>query len=119
MAHSKPYIEWFWPLNVESEAGWQVQDDQFRLAIRVNKNNGQLIGKGKEKKAERAIFAEKHKDFFDFSDIDDQLDTLATMISEFRHFDPNFVYRYKKVPDLTVSQLTTAAIVVANRTLTQ
>jgi len=50
----QPYIEWFRPLNDEWQAGWQLQNGHFRLAIRVNKNNETM-----KERTQRENFAKK------------------------------------------------------------
>jgi hypothetical protein len=41
--------------------------------------------------------------------------TLRTSSHGFNRFDPDFVYRYKQTPDLTVAQLEAAAVAIARR----
>ncbi|WP_427015960.1 PD-(D/E)XK nuclease family protein [Pseudarthrobacter sp. P1] len=96
-------------------AGWQYQEGAFRLALILDN----LTGKGAAAKARRAEFAASLPGLFDFTVLDEVLDSAGTSSAPkdkgqpggaFNHFDPAFVYRYKKLPDLTVQQLIDAAI---------
>lgn len=75
-----------------------------------------LNGTGSAAKLKRAEFARLHPEFFSFDHLDDILDTRNTAVSAtskregaFGHFDPNFVYRSKKVRNLSVQQLIDAS----------
>lgn len=109
ISHGQPLVQWF---NREDTSGWQVQSSQFRLAIIVSKEIPV---------DERETFAKNKERLFDFSYLDKILGTQNQPVlprpepgRTFRKFD-NFLYRYKKVPDLTVAQLEEAAVAVARR----
>lgn len=60
----------------------------------------------------RAEFARRHPEFFSFDHVDHVLGTESVAVSAtskpegpFGHFDPDFIYRSKKVQSLTVQQL--------------
>lgn len=97
------------------EAGWQYQGGQFRLALIIP----HLVGKGSDGKELRAAFARNYPEYFSFDHLDRILDSSRVNLSEnkqgkivgaFNHFDPDFIYRYKKLPHLSVEQLTEAAM---------
>lgn len=81
------------------------QDGQFRRYMTL----WHLTGRSDENMAARAQFARAHPSFFDFNVVADALgvDELASMPApeEFLRFNPDFVYRYAKVPSLRVDQL--------------
>lgn len=96
-------------------AGWQYQQGQLRLALVLP----HLTGKGTDSKNTRAAFARQNPQFFSFDHLDRILGSSDAPLSlnkqgkadgEFNHFDPDFVYRYKKLPNLTVEQVTLAAV---------
>jgi hypothetical protein len=112
MTRSQPLIEWFCSISDEWEAGWQVQHDQFRLAIRMKKGDGA--------RPQHVDFARNKQHLFNFANLDDKLGTIDKTTYpnkklEFCYYNPGFIYRYMKVPDLTVSQLEAAAVAVARR----
>jgi hypothetical protein len=124
-----PYIEWFSPLIDDWQAGWQLEKFDFRLALRVHKNNETM----KVKKQRENFANAHHKEFFNFSDLDDKLDSVGKPIQprriEFSSYEPSrssasetgrsyaYVYKYKQIPNLTVSQLEAAAVAVAGRAI--
>lgn len=97
------------------EAGWQFQGGQFRLALILP----HLVGKGPDSKERRAAFSRNYPEYFSFDHLDRILDSSSVNLSEnkqgkidgaFNHFAPDFIYRYKKLPHLSVEQLTEAAM---------
>jgi hypothetical protein len=112
-----PLIESFEsvPLGKGAEAGWQVQGSQFRLALKLPHLSGRLQSDVER----RNEIARNKPELFDFSPLDPILGTAAVsprpVKKEFGKFDPDFVYRYKSVPGLTVAQLTEAAVMLAQR----
>lgn len=97
------------------EAGWQYQGGQLRLALILS----HLAGKGTPSKERRAEFARTYPELFSFGHLDHILDSSSVKLSEnkqgkisgvFNHFAPDFIYRYKKLPHLSVEQLTEAAM---------
>ena len=120
LTHSLPWIEWFRAIGRAqgARAGWQLQGDRFQLAIKTPHLGGVLEA---ERQA-RYDFAKANEDLFDFGLLDDILGTADSAAQPlprpgnplgFNRYDPDFVYRYKKTPDLTVAQLEAAAVAFA------
>ncbi|WP_232084146.1 hypothetical protein [Arthrobacter sp. SO5] len=111
MSHSLPQVSWFTRTKAGDEeilAGWQYQEGVLRLALVLD----HLSGTGQWAKSKRAEFARAHPEFFSFEHLDEILRTTGMAISSsskpegpFGHFDPDFMYRHKKVGALTVQQL--------------
>lgn len=111
MSHSLPRLSWFAEVilgDVKFHAGWQYQGGTLSLALILD----HLEGKGSAAKLRRAEFARLLPEFFSFDHVDDILGTAGIGVSTstkkegpFGHFDPNFIYRYKKAESLTVQQL--------------
>jgi len=84
--------------------GWQLQGEDFRLAIKVGKR---AAGRGQNT---RAAAAEQHASYFDFSYLRHLLPAagpehpLPGSPARFLGFAPDFAYRYVKVPAITASQ---------------
>lgn len=120
LAHGMPLIDWFSPMSGAPGActGWQFQDGQFRLAMIAAEDL-----QGEALKNERSAFAQKHGYLFDFSRLDACLGTMGAPVEpaspDFRHFSPGFIYRYKRVPSLTVGQLADAAVAIAGDQLSK
>jgi len=116
-AHGAPLLDWFCPVNLapDARAGWQLQDGQFRLALILP----HLAGTSEQKIRDRFQFAKMNENLFDFSYLDEHLDTAGKSTlppsNKFGRYNPAFVYRYKKVSNLTVIQLKKAAYAVAHR----
>lgn len=121
--NGRSLLSWYAPIACaeQATAGWQLQGGQFRLALVTP----HLAGTSDDKRHARFIFAKDHETLFDFRDVDAILGTTdtATMPSVgpknqlgFNRYDPDFTYRYKLTPDLTVAQLEAAAVVIARRT---
>lgn len=113
MTNGLPLNDWFCPISDEWDAGWQVQGNQFRLAIRLKGNSDELWGNNA--KVKREAFAERNEELFSLANLDDILGTGNEVVSKFCHYNPDFVYRYKKVSDLTIDQLEVAAVAIARR----
>lgn len=115
LSHSLPRVSWFMEVmvgNVPVHAGWQYQGGVLSLALILD----HLEGTGSAAKLKRAEFARLHPEFFSFDHLDGILDTKNTAVSAtskpegpFGHFDPNFIYRSKKVKSLSVQQLIDAS----------
>lgn len=111
MSHSLPQVSWFTRTMAGDEeifAGWQYQEGVLRLALVLD----HLNGTGQSAKSKRAEFARAQPEFF-FEHLDEIVGTTGVAISSssklegpFGHFDPDFIYRYKKIAGLTVQQLT-------------
>ncbi|MCQ9164908.1 MULTISPECIES: PD-(D/E)XK nuclease family protein [unclassified Arthrobacter] len=116
--NSRPGVSWFTAIHGKERgilAGWQYQGGAFRLAMRLP----HLSGQGLVSKNVRSEFARNHPEFYAFDHLDQILDSADVPRSnneqgkaegEFNHFDPDFIYRYKKLPKLSVDQLQRAAL---------
>ncbi len=80
--------------------GWQLQGDQFRLTIIVPEGHP---GRGRDRKsrAVREEEAARHTGYFDFSTVPV---AAAATAGRFCHYAPDSVYRYVRVPGITVEQ---------------
>lgn len=105
-------------------AGWQVQGSSFRRHVIL----GIHRGKSKSTVQARMDWAAAHPEVFSFAPIDDILETgeavtypkpKAGKSQGFNQYNPDFVYRSKKTPDLTVDQLIQAAKVIRTDVTTQ
>jgi hypothetical protein len=91
---------------------WQLQGDQFRLCATF----GDLKGGSRRRQEARSEEARKLADdgtWFDFSKLERMLGPRASKPTGakpdpngFNKYNPDFVYRYRLVPDLTVGELT-------------
>ena len=121
ITHSQPVNSWYGEIVPGSvRAGWQTQGGTFRLAMIME----DLKGRNDAARMRRFEFAQKHEDFFEFAELDDILGTTGSPLAPkrslknpmgFLRFDPDFAYRYKAVPNLSIAQLEQAALVVARR----
>lgn len=98
-----------WKLPTGDEIGWQLQASAWRRFLLVPEK---LLGA--QAKAGRAAYAEsKHPGWFDFSR-EQELGPFTQMPKVgFNHYDPDFVYRYLKVPGLTVAELLQLSLRIA------
>ena len=105
-----------------AKAGWQLQGNQFRLALITP----HLEGRSETTRQARFDFAKANEDLFDFEYLDKILGTEGSPTKPlpstnnhlgFNRYDPDFVYRYKLTPHITVLQLEQAAVAVAKRVL--
>jgi hypothetical protein len=94
--------------------GWQAQGDDYRLFAVLPR----LAGRSTAKMQARIDWANNHLEYFNFKAVDLALGTPDAPVwpktsdkrpSGFNRFNPSFIYRSKKVPDLTVGQLIRAA----------
>jgi hypothetical protein len=78
-----------------------------------------LAGRGPNKAAERAAVAARQVTWFDFTVLCDVLgcadaDVMPRRVrvppDGFNKYDPDFVYRYRLLPDVTVSQFVDLAV---------
>lgn len=107
-SRSHPLISAFIPLPSGDQMGWQYQEGQFRLAVITHIHKGRTP----EIRAARHLYVSEHyKEFFDFAAVSQLTphpsDSLPRTEAkgEFNRFDPDFVYRHRKVPSLTVAEL--------------
>jgi hypothetical protein len=89
----------------DPEFGWQLQGEDFRLAIRVGV---QAADRGQ---AARAAVADQHAAYFDFTELKRLIPSASheqpapDAPTRYLGFAPNFVYRYVKVPSITAGQV--------------
>ncbi len=87
--------------------GWQLQGAQFRRAVVYH--DDAVKGGSKARREKREGLSREHPEFFEFSQA---LPQTPDGRKEFNHFAPSFVYRYVKVPELTVGELKAIAVEV-------
>jgi hypothetical protein len=108
--NGKPLLEAFIDCRNGDRIGWQYQNDQWRLAVIAKKHAGQ--SKALRARRHKSV-AERYCKWFDFSPISDLIGRDISKVPRFESddryygYDPDFVYRYRKLPDLTVSELET------------
>lgn len=85
--------------------GWQLQGDQFRRAVIYL--DSRLTGRTDASRRRREGHSREHPEFFQFPS---SLPQVTNGRKEFNHYSPDFVYRYVKVPGLTVGELKHVAI---------
>lgn len=117
-----PLLEAFMHIaGTEDEIGWQYQEGQWRLAVRVRPDHD-CHGPGATTRARRESYVtERYTTWFNFADADPVLGTSeynAPKIAGFKGFAPNFVYLYRPARDVTVGQLCALAESTAQRTQT-
>jgi hypothetical protein len=107
LSHGNPVLTWRRELVIEGnsvESGLQLQEGQLRRYLRLP----HLEGRSTQHVAERESFAAAHPAFFDFSGLASAIGvddvTVIPADSSFLRFNPDFVYRYAKVPRLGIDQ---------------
>lgn len=121
-SHSAVSIAAFHSLDIpdapDGKFGWQIQDGQFRLFAVLT----HLSGKTPADEQARVAWANEHLEYFDFTMVDEVLATAgdsvkplvkASVPSGFGKYNPDFIYRYKSVPSLSISQLIEVAKTIA------
>ena len=90
--------------------GWQYQHSQWRVAVIA----GSHVGRSSEVREQRhAYVARRYASWFDFDQIPDLIgrDTSSVPPTEskggYNRYDPDFVYRYRQIPDLTLDEMVT------------
>lgn len=97
-----PLLEGFVLLSNGDQVGWQYQQGQWRLAVVTGVAGGSA--------SQHAYVADRYRRYFDFAPLAEILGEVgavskAEVANDFNRFDPGFVYRYRKVPGLRVSQM--------------
>jgi hypothetical protein len=118
--NGEPSLWAFWKAAEDAYVGWQFQGRQWRLAMILRSSS--LYGKGRHDA--RAKFAAQHETYFDFTPMYAIFDCAEadclprkTHISPrgFNRYDPDFVYRYRNLPESTVGQLVDLAVTYSRR----
>lgn len=108
--NGKPLLEAFIDCRNGDRIGWQYQNDQWRLAIITKKHAGR--SKSLREQRHKSV-GERYAKWFDFSPISELIGRNISEVPSFEFdgryygYNPDFVYRYRKLPDLTVSELET------------
>lgn len=106
--NGSPLMSAFVHLDNGDRIGWQYQHNQWRAAV----ISSQHVGRGDELRDRRAEYAAKHYgEWFEFSAIPQLIGRSVDEVSRreatgaFNHYAPDFVYRYGKLPSLTLVEL--------------
>ncbi len=111
-------VDWFTESPHGFRWGWQLQGEEFRLAIVVPESHPGY-GKSAQHWAARQEEAHRHPDLFEFGPItgaDAEGPTRGGV--RFGRFNPNFIYRYVRIPSITVGQAVELGIEHARRITT-
>ena len=109
------------PLSANRRVGWQLQEDQLRLCVLLDDED--LAGKGAGlKQARAAAAAADHAKWFDFTVAEHMLGDMLLPTkgdpTRWNHFDPDFVYRYRKVhPAVSSAKLAQALAALTRRAI--
>jgi hypothetical protein len=102
---------------------WQLQADQWRLAIRTPEGHPSF-GRSAAARQARLANAVAQADWFDFEPVSQVLgDAPREMpmdrdgIRSYNRYDPDFVYRYVKVPALMVAEATDLGTTYSERVI--
>jgi hypothetical protein len=121
---SKALIEAFCRVGTGIELGWQLQERQWRLAIRVTEgcehDNKPCWGRGAEVAEERVrLVTDEYPEHFRFDELEQAGIEAAVAKTQrpFQHFAPDFTYQYRKVPAATVGAIVAAGVATSKRIL--
>ena len=107
MSNATPLVEsleYGYVSGMHVHLGWQLQGTQFRRAVVYHDQS--IAGRSEESRRLREDVSREHPELFSFPA------PVARTLGgrkEFNHFAPSFVYKYVKVPDITISELKAAA----------
>lgn len=108
--NGQPLLEAFIECRNGDRIGWQYQGDQWRLAIITKKN----VGRSKaERESRHKTVAKKYAKWFDFSQINSLIGREVSDVprleaaGRYCGYNPDFVYRYRKLPNLTLTEMET------------
>lgn len=109
-------LEAFVPTASGDRIGWQLQGGQWRLAVITAAH----VGRTEEARAQRHRYvADHYGDWFDFGPLTEVAGARnaprSERAGEFNRYDPDFVYRYRLVADLTVTHLVELASIYQRR----
>jgi hypothetical protein len=100
----------------ENRVGWQLQGDSWRLAAVIGEPA--LVGRTAERRAERERWAEAHIDWFDFAAVEQTVPGWRLPRgagSRWNRYDPDFIYRSRRVPGVTVGMVLELGMTYARR----
>jgi hypothetical protein len=111
---SWPLLEWFTDVpNTLDQIGWQMQEGQWRLAVRLRKGHP-LHGRGSVVRGQREEYvAERYADWFDFTRTNGILEPGPADHGAYRGFEPDFVYLYRAAKTLTVGEVCDLAAIIS------
>ena len=105
-----PLLDAFIDCKNGDRIGWQYQNQQWRLAV-ITKSH---YGKTDDLKDRRhAVVAQRYAEWFDFSSIESLIGRTETQVpnlevkGRYYGYNPDFVYRYRSLPNLTLEELET------------
>jgi hypothetical protein len=90
--------------------GWQYQGDQWRVVVITDRYKGRT---DKLRAARHAYVADRYARWFDFEPINALTGRAIDVVpptearEQFNGYNPDFVYRYRKVPSLKLGELIT------------
>ena len=104
----QPLMEAFVPFENGDRVGWQLQGDQWRLAV----ISASFVGTSDDLIRRRHDYVSStYGHWFDFSELPTMIVRFSDKVPPiekkggFNRFNPNFVHRYRKIPDLTIAEL--------------
>jgi hypothetical protein len=111
--NSQPLMEAFISCRNGDRIGWQLQGNQWRLAIKTAVH----VGKSSELRDMRYDHVDRmYSDWFDFSEISTLIGKSVSVNSTkekngtYTGYSPDFVYRYRNLPGLTLTELQTLSL---------
>jgi hypothetical protein len=81
--------------------GWQLEGNQFRLAVQVGDRRLHSRKDPARRQAREEYVAARYERYFDFGD----LGAVPKSTKGWNGYDPNFVYRYRLIDGITVGEL--------------
>ena len=107
--NGSPLLEGFVECGNGDRLGWQYQQNQWRLAVKTDVHHGRSVD---ERRRRHEYVAKRYGGWFNFSCLSSILGRPVTDVppteakGEYCGYNPDFVYRYRKVSGLTVGELT-------------
>jgi hypothetical protein len=106
-------VQWFTDSADGFSWGWQLQGEEFRLAMIVPEDHAGY-GRSPGHRAARQEEARRHADFFTFGPAEDA-GPVGPRRVEFGDYRPDFVYKYIPIPGITVGHAVELGIEYAQR----
>ena len=106
--NGEPLLEAFVQCENGDRIGWQYQGQQWRLAVITKTHFGRT---NEQRDLRHSYVAEKYADWFDFDPVPSILGRQVNEIprlemnGEFNGYNPDFVYRYRKITNLRFFEL--------------